>query len=201
MWSQARFLHKHKRAVNAFYRTLSQKAFSSETALIIVSDLRTTTIRSSRFSTTTECLGTTTALKHASPSVRDAPQRPIGGSSSKDGIQEYLILMSIYETCRPKRSGIFGVLRSGEKDIDAFAQTRRREERTRSPIDGSCSGLSIAVRELVNRRYRCSSGERTEIRIVRIGMKQTEIQNSQDRHETEHGSRGGSLRDSAMRVL
>jgi hypothetical protein len=50
----------------------------------------------------------------------------IGGSSTEKGIREYLILLSICETCKYKGLDFLDFLRSGEKNIDAFASSRRR---------------------------------------------------------------------------
>ena len=45
----------------------------------------------------------------------------IGAKSTPKGIKEYLVLLSISETCRYKGVGFLHFLRSGEMDIDAFA--------------------------------------------------------------------------------
>jgi len=44
----------------------------------------------------------------------------IGGKSSKNGINEYLILYSICQTCKYKGISFLVFLRSGEKDIGTF---------------------------------------------------------------------------------
>ena len=45
----------------------------------------------------------------------------IGGNSTSKGMKEYLVLLSICETCKYKGVSFLGFLRSGEVDIDAFA--------------------------------------------------------------------------------
>lgn len=50
----------------------------------------------------------------------------IGGTSTEKGIREYLILLSLCETCKCKGLDFLAFLRSGEKDIDAFASKRHR---------------------------------------------------------------------------
>jgi hypothetical protein len=56
----------------------------------------------------------------------------IGGVTSEKGIREYLILLSVCETCKYMGVDFLDFLRSGEKDIHAFAETRRGRGR-RSP--------------------------------------------------------------------
>ncbi len=44
----------------------------------------------------------------------------IGGSSNERGVREYLILLSVCQTCKYKGVDFLDFLRSGEKDIDEF---------------------------------------------------------------------------------
>ena len=53
-------------------------------------------------------------------------RKVIGGSGTEKGIREYLILLSICETCKYKGLDFLDFLRSGEKNIDAFASSLRR---------------------------------------------------------------------------
>lgn len=54
----------------------------------------------------------------------------IEGSSTEKGIQEYLILLSVCQTCKYQGVDFLDFLRSGEKDINAFAQSGRRGQRS-----------------------------------------------------------------------
>ncbi len=54
----------------------------------------------------------------------------IEGSSTEKGIQEYLILLSVCQTCKYQGLDFLDFLRSGEKDISAFAQSGRRGQRS-----------------------------------------------------------------------
>jgi hypothetical protein len=60
-------------------------------------------------------------------------RRDFSGVSTEKGIREYLILLSICETCRFKGVSFLDFLRSGEKDIDAFAYSRRCKKRSQDP--------------------------------------------------------------------
>jgi hypothetical protein len=52
-------------------------------------------------------------------------RKVIGGSSTEKGIREYLVLLSICETCKYKGLDFLDFLRSREKNIDAFAASLR----------------------------------------------------------------------------
>jgi predicted RecB family nuclease len=53
----------------------------------------------------------------------------IGGSSTVKGIDEYLTLLSVCQTCKYQHIDFLDFLRTGEKDIHAFAETKRRRRR------------------------------------------------------------------------
>ena len=53
--------------------------------------------------------------------------------STPKGIEEYLILLSVCQTCKYMGVDFLDFLRSGEKDIHAFAESRRgRRRRTKT---------------------------------------------------------------------
>jgi len=53
-------------------------------------------------------------------------RRTIGGVTSEKGIRDYLVLLSICQTCRYKEVDFLDFLRSEEKDVEAFAHSKRR---------------------------------------------------------------------------
>jgi hypothetical protein len=57
------------------------------------------------------------------------PRQLFQGTPTAKAITEYLVLLSVCETCRNKGIDFLDFLRSGEKDIEAFAKSkgRRRE--------------------------------------------------------------------------
>ncbi|MCF7847236.1 MAG: IS66 family transposase [Kiritimatiellales bacterium] len=52
----------------------------------------------------------------------------IAGSSTEKGVKEYLTLLSICQTCKYMGVDFLDFLRSGEKDIHAFAESQRRRK-------------------------------------------------------------------------
>jgi len=53
----------------------------------------------------------------------------IEGSSTEKGIREYLVLLSVCQTCKYMGLDFLDFLRSGEKDIHGFAESRRGRKR------------------------------------------------------------------------
>jgi hypothetical protein len=53
-------------------------------------------------------------------------RRIIEGPTTEKGLREFLILLSICETCKCKNVDFLDFLRSGTKDIDAFASRQRK---------------------------------------------------------------------------
>lgn len=51
----------------------------------------------------------------------------MGGSSTENGIREYLILLSVCQTCKYQGLDFLNFLRSGEEDIDEFAKSKGRK--------------------------------------------------------------------------
>src|SRR6266567_7652461 len=57
----------------------------------------------------------------------------IAGSSTEKGIEEYLTLLSVCQTCKYMGVDFLDFLRSGEKNIHALAESRRgRRRRTQT---------------------------------------------------------------------
>ena len=120
-----RFLRKRLREVDKFFAFLSNADFQSEVSLKC----------KQRFEKNRDSLFTflhydgvpwnNNNAEHAIKAfarLRDV----IGGVSSKKCIEEYLILLSVAQTCEYQEIDFLDFLRSGEKDVDAFVRVRRR---------------------------------------------------------------------------
>jgi hypothetical protein len=125
---KARFLRKHQRDVDRFFSILIASEFKSEAARKC----------KQRFEKNRETLFTflrydgvpwnNNNAEHAIKAfarLRDV----ISGSSSKKGVDEYLTLLSVAETCEYRGLNFLKFLQSGEKDIEAFAELGRRKLR------------------------------------------------------------------------
>jgi hypothetical protein len=56
-------------------------------------------------------------------------RRDFDGISTEKGIKEYLILLSVCQTCKYMGVDFLDFLRSGEKDVHAFAESQRGRKR------------------------------------------------------------------------
>ena len=122
------FLKKHRRYVDRFYRRLNKTVWRSEAAIKC----------QQRFEKNRD--GLFTFLDHdgvpwnnnnaehaikAFARLRDVIQ----GSCTRSAVQEYLVLLSVCQTCKYMGVDFLDFLRSGEKDIHAFAESRRGHRR------------------------------------------------------------------------
>lgn len=116
---KARFLRKHNVFVERFYKKLSKRDYKSEIAVKY----------KKRFDKNRDTLFTfldydgipwnNNNAEHAIKAFADL-RRGLGGTSTDKGIRDYLILLSICETCKYKGVSFLDFLRSGKKDIDEF---------------------------------------------------------------------------------
>jgi len=122
------FLKKHVVTVDRFYREIGKTDYRSEAA----------TKCKERFERNRDKLFT--FLSHdgvpwhnnnaehaikAFAALRDVMQ----GSSTQKGIEDYLVLLSVCQTCKYSDVDFLDFLRSGEKDIHAFAESTGRRKR------------------------------------------------------------------------
>ena len=122
---KARFLKKHLSSVERFYRELSIMRPASEVARKC----------KDRFERNREGLFTflrydgvpwnNNNAEHAIKAFATL-RHVIKGVTTEKGLREYLVLLSVCETCKYRGIDFLNFLRSGERDIDAFAKTRRR---------------------------------------------------------------------------
>ncbi len=126
---KARFLRKHKVCADRFFRRLAQRDCHTETAVKCKKRLEKN--RGSLF-TFLDYDGVPWNNNNAEHAIKAFAllRRDFSGVSTEKGIQEYLILLSICETCRFRGVSFLDFLRSGEKDIDAFADSRRSRKRS-----------------------------------------------------------------------
>jgi hypothetical protein len=122
---KTRFLRKHKRAVKSFFKKITSPTTRSEVAEKFCNRFLKERDKLFTFLDHDEVSWNNNNAEHAVKAFVFL-RKAIGGSSTKKGIAEYLILLSIYETCRRNDVVFLDFLRSGEKDIHAFAESRHR---------------------------------------------------------------------------
>ena len=118
-----RYLHKHQTDVRRFFRLLSRQNYKTETAVKYRNRLERNRTKLFTFLDYDGVPWNNNNAEHAIKSFV-LLRRNFSGFSTEKGIREYLILISICETCKIKGVNFLEFLRSGEKDIDAFAECK-----------------------------------------------------------------------------
>jgi transposase IS66 family protein len=119
------FLHKHLVAVERFYRFLEKSHFKSETALKCKERFERNRDRLFTFLNYDGIPWNNNNAEHAIKAFARL-RRVISGTSTKKGVEEYLTLLSVSETCKFSGIDFFDFLRSGEKDLERFTGDRPR---------------------------------------------------------------------------
>ena len=127
------FLRKHLIQVERFYRYLAQSDFRSETALKCKQRFeknRDTLFTFLRYSGVPWNNNNAEHAIKAFARLRDV----IAGTSTKKGVDEYLTLLTIRETCEYQKLDFLDFLRSGERDIVAFPNSKHKRSRCKDHL-------------------------------------------------------------------
>jgi len=133
------FLKKHLPSVDRFYKELLSLDLMTETAIKIRERFEKN--RDKQF-TFLKYDGIPWNNNNAEHAVKPFAmlRNIIKGVTTEKGLREYLILLSICETCKYRGLDFLDFLRSGEKDIDVFtARQRKRRGRINSPLGSDVS--------------------------------------------------------------
>ena len=118
------FLRKHLVEIDRFYRFLEKSDFNSEAATKCKQRFEKNRDKLFTFLSFDGIPWNNNNAEHAIKAFARL-QKIISGLSNKRGIDEYLTLLSVAETCTYQGLDFLDFLRSGEKDIHAFAETNR----------------------------------------------------------------------------
>jgi len=119
------FLRKHLVFVRRFYKRLSISKYQSEIAVKYQERFEKNRDKLFTFLSHDGIPWNNNNAEHAIKAFA-ALRDVIRGSSTDDGLQEYLILLTICETCKNRGIDFLDFLRSGEKDLDIFAGSRKQ---------------------------------------------------------------------------
>lgn len=116
---KARHLQKYKKAVAQFYRTLLQRTCTTD---IAAGYQRRFEKNRDRLFTFLDHDGIPWNNNNAEHAIKAFARlrNVIGGTSTAKGMEEYLILLSISETCKNKGVRFLNFLMSEESDVDSF---------------------------------------------------------------------------------
>jgi hypothetical protein len=131
------FLRKHQPFVGRFHKGLEKTVYQSDAALKCKERFEKNRSKLFTFLDYDGIPWNNNNAEHAIKAYA-ALRNVMRGTSTRVGTEEYLILLSICETCEYQGLDFIDFLRSGEKDIDAFALTqlkrRRKPAAKRIPI-------------------------------------------------------------------
>jgi hypothetical protein len=123
------FLNKHLKAVDRFYKELATNQYSSEPASGYKQRFEKNRDKLFTFLKHDGVPWNNNNAEHAIKAYTRRFRAISCGASTPKALSENLILLSICETCKYMGVDFLDFLRSGEKDIHAFAESRRRRRR------------------------------------------------------------------------
>ena len=121
---RAHFLRKHLREVERFYGFLDNKNFNSDAAAKFKQRFERNRDKLFTFLRYDDVPWNNNNAEHAIKAFARF-REVIAGSSTKKGVEEYLTLLSVSETCKYRGVDFLDFLRSGETDIAMFALRNR----------------------------------------------------------------------------
>ena len=122
------FLRKHRKDVDRFFRELSKASYHSEAASKCKDRFEKNRQKLFTFLNYDGVPWNNNNAEHAIKAFA-ALRDVMSGSSTQNGLEGYLVLLSVCQTCKYMGVDFLDFLRSGEKDIHAFAESRRRRKR------------------------------------------------------------------------
>jgi hypothetical protein len=131
-----RFLSKHLVGVGRFYRQMAGGDYHNDAALRCKERFEKNRHKLFTFLSRDGVSWNNNNAEHAIKSFAKL-RRTIVGLSTAKGIEEYLVLLSICQTCNYSGVDFLDFLRSGERDIHAFAESKSRRKRRMAPISGN----------------------------------------------------------------
>jgi predicted RecB family nuclease len=117
---KAHHLRKHKCSVDRFYQALSKRDNQTEVAAGYRKRFEKNRDKLFTFLDHDGVPWNNNNAEHAIKALVRL-RNTIGGKSSPKGMHDYLVLLSICETCKCKGANFLDFLRSGEMDVNAFA--------------------------------------------------------------------------------
>ena len=131
---KTRHLRKHRGAVNGFYRMLSGREYETEVAAAYKKRFEKNRNKLFTFLDFDDVPWNDNNTEHAIKAFARL-RNVMGAMTTPKGIQEYLVLLSIAETCKYRGVSFFDFLRSGHVDVEAF---ERGKGRVRIGSRGGC---------------------------------------------------------------
>jgi predicted RecB family nuclease len=112
---KARFLRRHKSDVERFFRYLSRQEYRTDAAVRCKTRLEKNRVSLFTFLDYDSVPWNNNNAEHAVKAFASL-RRDFAGVSTENGVRNYLVLLSVCETCRIKGVSFLDFLRSGEED-------------------------------------------------------------------------------------
>ncbi len=135
------FLRKHRAFVGRFYKGLAKMVYQSEAALKCKERFLKNQDKLFTFLNYDGVPWNNNNAEHAIKAYATL-RKVMQGLSTRVGTENYLILLSVCQTCKYQGLDFLDFLRSGEKDIEVFAQSNRRKGRSRQLQSANGATLS-----------------------------------------------------------
>ena len=119
-----RFLNEHVKSVYRFYKELSLREYCSEYALQLKRRFEKNRDKLFTFLRHNGVPWNNNNAEHAIKAYARS-RVMFQGAPSAIAMSEYLVLLSICETCRNRGIDFLDFLRSGERDVEAFTKSKR----------------------------------------------------------------------------
>jgi predicted RecB family nuclease len=123
-----RYLKRHVRAVVAFFDALADRNYESDASKAWQERLLRNRERLFTFLQHDGVSWNNNLAENSIKRIADY-REDVGRSVGEAGLTEHLVLLSIYQTCRVRDISFLKFLLSRERDIDAFAASKRRRQR------------------------------------------------------------------------
>jgi hypothetical protein len=133
---KARYLRKHKKDVARFYTVIGRRPITSNVAQHYFERILKYREKLFVFLDYDGVPWNNNNAEHAIKPVAKY-RRILRRTMSRRGMESYLVLLSIYQTCEYRGLGFLDFLRSGETDIDAFMESRCARRRRPLSVDMS----------------------------------------------------------------
>jgi hypothetical protein len=121
------FLRKHLVFVDRFYRQLERTEFRHGPAIKLKERFEKNRGKLFTFLIRDDVPWNNNNAEHAIKAFAML-RHVISGLTSEKGIREYLVLLSICQTCKYQNLDFLDFLRSGERDVGVFSRLKRARE-------------------------------------------------------------------------
>jgi predicted RecB family nuclease len=128
-----RFMNKHRRSVDGFWRWLAKANLETEIAAGYRKRFEKNREKLFTFMDYDDVPWNNNTAEHAIKAFATL-RRVFGGHSTERSLQDYLVLLSVCETCHYRGIDFWKFLSSGYKDVDAYQRSVQRGQLQRRPF-------------------------------------------------------------------